>query len=844
MAKPGKRKTEADAADQAAKDDLLAEYNARRDFTKTLEPAGKAGRAGSRVFMVQKHDATRLHYDLRLEKDGVLKSWAVTKGPSLDPDDKRLAVQTEDHPLSYATFEGTIPKGEYGGGTVMLWDRGTWAPIKGKSADDLEDGHLHFILDGERMKGEWLLVRMKRRPGEKRDNWLLRKLDDEYSGSSEGLTGKYLTSVDSGRTMDEIAEGKRAGRTGSNRSGGKKPRSGGRKPGADGPLPRHQPPQLATLADTVPPGDDWLHEMKYDGYRALVAAAGDEVRVFTRNGKDWSEKFPGLVDAVKAADLGTALLDGELVVLDADGRPSFQALQQALDGSASGEAIVYYAFDLLTEGRRDLKTLPNIERKARLAALLPGDSPVLRYSDHVLGRGEALFEAMCEKGLEGVVSKRADAPYRNARTKNWLKVKCIRRQDFVIVGLSRSTAKGRPFASLLLGQYDGDRLVYRGKVGTGWTMDAMEALSAKMRPLERKTPPLDVPKGAAKGVVWLTPKLVAEIAFAELTPEGVTRHASFLGLRADKDAKDAGVETPVAAAAVAEDAAKPAEAVKISSADRIVFPDAGITKGELADYVRRAAPLMLPWAARRPISLVRCPQGRQKKCFFQKHDSGSFGEHVLAVPIVEKEGEKQDYLYVEDAAGLLQCVQMGTIEFHGWGAPVDDVERPDRLVIDLDPDEGLAFEDVKAAALEIRDHLKDTGLVSFPMLTGGKGVHVIAPLHPSADWTEVKDFASRFARAIASAEPERFTATMSKAKRKGRIFIDWLRNQRGSTAILPYSPRARSGASVAVPIAWNELKDHDSGADFTIKDFDKLQRRAGSAAMQGWGEAEQTLPEL
>ena len=843
---PQKKASSKPAAKSAEKPDLLAEYNRKRDFKKTAEPAGTPGKAGSRTFMVQKHDATRLHYDLRLEKDGVLKSWAVTKGPSLDPDDKRLAVQTEDHPMSYATFEGTIPKGEYGGGTVMLWDRGTWKPIEGKSADDLEEGHLHFILEGERMKGEWLLVRMKRRAGEKRDNWLLRKLDDAHKGSSEGLTGRYLTSVSTGRTMEEITEGKDAPQkaSGASKKALGKGKSGSKAASpSDGPMPTFEKPQLATLADTVPPGDDWLHEMKYDGYRALLAAADGDVRIYTRNGKDWTDNFPGVVAAAKDADLGNALLDGELVVLDEQGRPDFQALQNSLGRGkkVAEDGVVYFAFDLLHQGRRDLKRLPLVERKAHLAALVPPENETLRYSDHVLGRGEALFDAMCDKGLEGIVSKRVDAPYRNRRTRDWLKVKCIRRQDFVVVGWTASSSAGRPFASLLLAQNEADgTMVYRGKVGTGWDMDKMEELAAKMRRLERKTPPLDVPKAAAKGVTWLTPKLVAEVAFAELTGEGVTRHASFLGLRADKDAEDVTAEREVSAAAVAS--ASSAD-VKISSPDRVVFPDAGITKGGLADYVRAAAPLMLPFAARRPISLVRCPQGRQKACFFQKHDAGSFGEHVHAVPILEKDGEKQDYLYVEDDAGLLACVQMGTIEFHGWGSRVDDVEAPDRLVFDLDPDEGLDFADVRQAALDIRDHLSDTGLVTFPMLTGGKGIHVIAPLSQSSDWTSVKDFASRFSRALAAAEPDRFTATMSKAKRKGRIFIDWLRNQRGSTAIMPYSPRAREGAPVAAPVAWNELKDFDGGNAFHVGDIETLKRRAASAALTGWGEAEQELPD-
>jgi|TARA_R100000501_G_scaffold13654_5_gene25029 bifunctional non-homologous end joining protein LigD len=801
---------------------LLADYNAKRDFKKTAEPKGEGGAGSGRTFMVQKHDATRLHYDLRLEKDGVLKSWAVTKGPSLNPDDKRLAVQTEDHPLSYATFEGTIPKAEYGGGTVMLWDRGTWEPIEGKSAADLEEGHLHFRLDGERMKGEWLLIRMKRREGEKRDNWLLRKIDDAEAGASGGLTEAYLTSVETGRTMEEIAAGKSQRKT----------RKKGVKTAA---LPAFSAPQLATLSDSVPSGSDWLHEMKYDGYRALIAARGEDVRIFTRSGKDWTERFPAVAQAVAAAGFGSVLIDGEIAVLDKDGRPDFGSLQSSFDNKGKGQIL--FAFDLLESDGEDLRGLTNIERKQKLASLLPPGDKVIRYSDHVVGKGEALFDAMCAKGLEGVICKKANAPYRNQRTRNWLKVKCIRRQEFVIIGRSPSSKKGRDFASLLLAQNEGGKLVYRGKVGTGFDEDTMSTLARKLDGLSRKAPPAEVPKVAARGAVWATPKLVAEVAFAEFTGEGVLRHASFIGLREDKPPEEVVTERAVAA---------PTEAVEvaISSPDRVIFPDAGITKGELADYYRNAAPLMLPWAARRPISLVRCPGGRAKQCFFQKHDPGSFGEHVLGVAIREKDGGTEDYLYVEDEAGLLACVQMGTIEFHGWGARVGDVERPDRMVFDLDPDEGLDFADVRQAALDIRAHLADTGLESFAMLSGGKGVHVVVPLKPDAEWPAVKDFASRFSRALAAAEPERFTATMSKAKRKGRIFIDWLRNQRGATAILPYAVRARENAPVAAPVSWAELPKMDSGAVFTVATFDRLRRRAGGAALAGWGEADQVLPSL
>ncbi|AKM10204.1 DNA ligase D [Croceicoccus naphthovorans] len=835
--------------------DPLAEYNARRNFAKTAEPAGKRGRAregaeGGR-FIVQKHDATRLHWDLRLEADGVLKSWAVTKGPSPDPDIKRLAVRTEDHPMSYAEFEGVIAKGEYGGGTVMLWDKGTWAPIAGKSWRDIDDGHLHFTLNGERMKGEWLLIRLKPRKGEKRENWLLRKIRDDHAEDGDPLIQHELTSVLTGRSMAEIA----ADKQGRYSLAGKKDadfaaqmakaadrneaKAKPRKRRAAG-QPKFRKPQLATLVDAVPAGNGWMHEIKFDGYRAMIAAAGNKVTVWTRSGKDWTDKFGPLVDALAALDLPPCLIDGEIVAYDRGGNPDFSTLQAVLKrghGSQGvGDKLGLHCFDLLEIDGEDITARPNIERKERLEALLAHAEPPILVADHVIGAGEKLYDTMCKAGQEGIIAKRIDAPYRSSRTKNWVKVKCTRRQEFVLIGWKKSSAKGRPFASLLLAQSEGDALVYKGNVGTGFSADAMDDLAAKMARIERKTPPAEVDKASARGVTWLTPKLVAEIAFAEFTADGNLRHASFLGLRSDKDAN--AVKPEQASAAPKEDA------VEISSRDRIIFPDIGQTKGQLADYYTAIAPLMLPFAAQRPVSLVRCPQGRAKKCFFQKHDSGSFGPHVHHVPIREKDGGTEDYLYIEDTAGLLACVQMGTIEFHGWAARSDDVEAPDRMIFDLDPDEGLNFDAVKKAARDIRDRLADLGLVSFAMLSGGKGVHVIVPLEPDHSWDAHKDFARRFAEALSMAEPDRFTATMSKAKRKGKIFIDWLRNQRGSTAVAPYSARARPGAPVAVPVAWNELRDTDNAHPFSIDDADKLLKRARSKALHGWGMAAQRLPDV
>ncbi len=828
--------------------DPLAQYNAKRDFKLTREPAGKIEKGAGDRFIVQKHDATRLHYDFRLEVDGVLKSWAVTKGPSADPADKRLAVRTEDHPMSYADFEGGIPKGEYGGGTVMLWDRGTWAPIAGKSAKDIDKGHLHFTLDGERMKGEWLLVRMKPRPGEKRENWLLRKVDDAFVGGSDDLVGRELTSVLTGRTMAEIAGdegGEKSLKGAKGAAFAKKMREAAAhnkkvvKPTAKGKPPKFRPLQLATLVDAVPVGNSWFHEIKYDGYRAEIAAAGSDVRVYTRNGLDWTDKFAPLVRHIATLDLPPCLMDGEIIAYGKDGNPDFSSLQAVLKRGLGAQdeatALHFFAFDLLEQDGKSLANLGNLERKERLEALLRHAQPPVAVADHIIGAGEKLYAAMCSAGQEGIISKRAEAAYSGRRSKSWLKVKCTRRQEFILVGWNPSSARGRPFASLLLAQREGDALVYKGNVGTGFDIGTMADLAKKFAKLERKTSPLDIAAVSARKVRWLKPELVAEIAFAEFTASGSVRHASFLGLRADKPARDVTPEQkqPVPA---------PASDVMISSRDRIIFPESKATKGDLADYYSAIAPVMLLHTARRPISLVRCPQGRGKKCFFQKHDSGSFGDHVHHVPIKEKDGGYEDYLYIEDADGLLACVQMGTIEFHGWGSHVETLEQPDRMIFDLDPDEGLDFADVKKAAADIRRQLADIGLVSFAMLSGGKGVHVVVPLEPGHNWDKHKDFSKRFAEALSMAEPDRFVATMSKAKRKGKIFIDWLRNQRGSTAILPYSARAREGAPVAVPIGWDALADVKGGGAWSIKDADELIKRAAGADLKGWGVAAQTLP--
>jgi bifunctional non-homologous end joining protein LigD len=816
-------------------------YNKKRDFSKTKEPKGRKLKGKGDSFVVQKHDASRLHWDFRLEMDGVLKSWAVPKGPSLDPGQNRLAMRTEDHPLDYGDFEGTIPAGEYGGGTVMLWDHGRWIPEPGKNPrKTIEEGHLHFALEGERMKGDWVMFRLKGKPGDKSEPWMLKKVTDEFAKPEQGdaLVEDCVTSVTTGRTMAEIAVGKDVWR--SNRGGQK----GGRaKKSASKAPPAFMDPQLATLVDEVPAGNSWIHEIKYDGYRLLLAVGDGVATAWTRNGKDWSDKFKALVKAAARLPAG-CLIDGEAVALDDNGKPSFQLLQSTLKGGSAH--LAFYAFDLLIDRGEDIRKLPNIERKERLAALLEAVPLPILYGDHIVGRGKEMFDAVCKQGGEGVISKKASAAYSGTRTRNWLKIKCIQRQEFVIVGWSESD-KRRGFRSLLLAARAGRKLSYVGKVGTGFNARLIEDLMERMEPLAVDTAPVEVPRPDRKGAHWIEPKLVAEIAFAEFTDDGILRHPSFIGLREDKPASKVVREVPKHLTKAEKK--KPGKStpesfgIEISSPERIIYPELGLTKKDLADYYAAIDPLIMVDAAKRPMTLIRCPGGRTGECFFQKHDKGTFGPHVKQIPIKEKDGHKENYLYFDDIRGLLASVQMGTVEFHGWGSKVDKVEYPDRLVFDLDPDVGLDFDKVKAAAVRLKALLEDLGLKSFPLLSGGKGIHVVVPLDASKDWPTVKSFADRFSRAISEAEPQTFTANIRKVERKGRIFLDWLRNQRGATAVMPYSARAREGAPVAAPVAWAELGKYDSGHHFSIRDADQLLKRASSKALAGWGEAKQALPD-
>jgi bifunctional non-homologous end joining protein LigD len=814
---------------------LLKEYQAKRDFTKTQEPSGSApatAATGNR-FVVQKHDATRLHYDFRIELDGVLKSWAVAKGPSDDPAEKRLAVRVEDHPLDYGSFEGTIPAGEYGGGTVMLWDEGTWEPI-GDPHAGLDKGDLKMRLSGHRMKGEWVLVHMKgrdtqRKSGPARENWLLIKHRDAHASDHDTLTGRFTKSVSTGRDLEGIAKGLKPRRRTTTPAaavwhsdaakGVDNPKLARPSKKASAALPEFRPPQLATLVTSVPQGDDWVFEMKYDGYRCLAAISGEAVRLYTRTGKDWTEQFAAIVPPLSRLTRGSALIDGELCAFDAKGRTDFSTLKDHL---SSGGPLTLFAFDLLERDGKDLTKLPLLERKTQLETMLGRieSSSLVQFSPHIVGNGQRVLDTLCAGGHEGVVAKRADAPYRSERSKSWLKIKCSRRQEFVIAGWTPSTRK-TSFASLLLGTWDDGKLVYRGRVGTGFSVASAKALQAQLDARARKTSPFDsVPKAIARTARWVAPELVGEIGFTEFTPDGVLRHPSFLGLREDKPASEVQREAPSAIAApLSAEAglnAAAAAGIKLTSPDRVAYPGQGVTKADLVAYYAAVAGRMLPYIENRPLSLLRCPQGRAKYCFFQKHDTGGFPEAMKSVLIAEKDGTKEDYFYIEDLAGLIAGTQMNVLEWHLWGSRIKDVEKPERIIFDIDPDEGLDFSHVRAAATDIRDMLADLGLRSYALVSGGKGVHVIAPLRPSAEWPEVKAFCKAVAQRLAADHPDRFVANMSKAKRKGKLFIDYLRNERGATAIAPWSTRSREGAPAAVPVGWDELDTITAANQFTL----------------------------
>jgi bifunctional non-homologous end joining protein LigD len=755
----------------------LEEYRRRRDFRRTGEPRGRAARASrsSGRFVVQRHDARRLHYDFRLELDGVLKSWAVPKGPSLVPGERRLAAETEDHPLEYAGFEGEIPAGEYGAGKVAIWDSGRWEAI-GDPRAGLAKGSLEFRLAGRKLRGRWHLVRMRSRsarPG--RASWLLIK----------------------GRDAEKKAAPRR-------KDGGTDPRA---LPCAvRAALPRTLPPQLATLVDEAPDGDAWLHELKLDGYRLIACLENGRAKLRTRAGHDWTDRFARVAAALEKLPIRSALFDGEAVVLDARGRSHFQALQQALAGGR-GE-IDLFLFDVLHLDGWDLRDCRLDLRKEVLRALfdqVPAGSP-LRFSDHQTGGGPAFFAEACRSGVEGIVSKRADAPYRSRRSRSWLKVKCTRRQELVVAGFTEPAGSRTGLGALLLAAHDADgALRYAGKVGTGFDAATLADLRARLAPLEREKPAVaGAPR--ARGQHWVEPRLVAEIAFTEWTADGRIRHPSFVGLREDKPAAQVRFERakPLEEAVPAPGGSRVAQVagVRLSTPERVYFPECGVTKLELAQYYERMQARVLPGLEGRPLTLLRCPEGRAGECFYQKRADRSIPP--LVPRIVVKKG-RAPYAMVEGLPSLVALVQVGVLELHVWGARGDRLDRPDILVVDLDPDPSVPWRRVADTALLLRALFVELGLVPFVRSTGGKGLHVVVPLERRSGWEELKSFAQAVAAQVVRTAPGEYTARMSKAQRHGKIFLDVFRNAPEATAIASWSVRARPGAPVAAPLAWERL---------------------------------------
>jgi len=799
----------------------LAVYHAKRDFARTSEPRGKAQRSRGQRYLIQKHAARRLHYDFRLEVDGVLKSWAVTRGPSLDPADKRLAVHVEDHPLEYGEFEGTIPQGEYGGGTVMLWDTGTWEPL-GDPHKMLRDGRLHFRLHGAKLKGEWHLVRMRGSPREKRANWLLIKSHDaaERPGDADRLLKKRDRSVTSGRTLDEIAQDK-SGKQWSSKK--QKRRNGAPTPaskasGKAGRLPSFVPLQLATRVRQPPNGERWIHEIKFDGYRAEARLDRGKVHILTRSGLDWTKRFPGIAEAVKALPAKQALVDGEIIAVDEGEVPSFGLLQQLLSEQRQ-DGLTYMAFDLLYLDGRDLRQLPLLERKTLLESLVRKARRQIRYSEHFDSDAGKIYRDACRMALEGVVSKKADDVYRSGRGRSWLKSKCRERQEFVIGGFTDPEGSRQGIGALLLGYRKDGKFIYAGRVGTGFSSEGGRKLRKKLERIETSKSRFHaIPANAKRGVHFIKTQLVAEVEFATWTNDGLVRQASFIALRDDKPAKSIGRERvlPAAEAKMKEpEKNRELNGVRLTHPTRVLYPDIGLTKEELARFYIDIADYLLPHLAKKPLSIVRCPDGQDGACFYQKHLTAGMPAAIHPMRLKES-GDYKQYVSIRDVDGLVALVQFGVLELHPWGCAPGKIEAADRIVFDLDPDPAVQWPRVVAAAKEVRERLTALGLQSFVKTTGGKGLHVVAPLSPPMPWAPVKSFTQAFAAQMASDSPKEFIAKSSKAARRGKIFVDYLRNDRGATSVAPYSTRAKPGAPVSMPLDWSELNARTRSDSFDV----------------------------
>jgi bifunctional non-homologous end joining protein LigD len=928
MATAQTKKKSSRARSSAAIEKQLARYRSMRDFDLTAEPRGESKKRGNQndselPFVIQKHAATRLHYDFRLGWHGVLKSWAVTKGPSYYPGDKRLAVQVEDHPMEYGGFEGIIPKGQYGGGTVMLWDHGTWKP-HGDVDEGLEKGRLKFTLEGDKLRGDWALIRMGgKAAGEKKANWLLIKEHDGQERGSDDtpVTEEEPDSVVTGRDLDAIAENQDHvwGATGSEQRKEEKKQSSSSKdkaavastdhrqsaPRSASPqapsfagelkgapkesLPKFVPPQLALQVTEAPDGSEWIHELKLDGYRMqgrVATARGKKSRsatLITRGGLDWTHRMPDVAAALAKLPVTDALLDGEVVVFDDDGKTSFAELQAAFQEGRK-KPLTYVIFDLLHLNGHNLRSLALERRKNLLEKLLAeatdGDHEgILRYSEHLGTRGREIFEKACQLGAEGIVSKKASAPYSSGRAGSWLKIKCVRQQEFVIGGFTPPSKSGVGIGSLLLGYYRDGKLIYAGRTGTGFTQKARLQMRKRLEEIRQPRPVFSsVPLDGARDAQWVEPKYVCEVKFATWTADNLVRQASFQGLREDKPAKEVTRELPVESSGTKKSSRKEKSSrkkagdsaasngahtksgaratpashhsgrtttraiasktnssksskadetfpVPLTHPDKQVDSETKLTKQQLADYFWAVRDHMLPHIVHRPLSIVRCPQGSTKPCFFQKHVTDSLPDGIEGIDIRgRRSGVVESYITLSTPLGLAGLAQMGVLEIHPWGSTNSDIEKPDRLVFDLDPDEAIPWKTLAESAREVRARLKDCKLESFLKTTGGKGLHIVAPIAPERDWPVVKEFAHDFANRMAAENAALYLTKMTKADRKGKIFIDYLRNDRGATSVAPFSPRARHGAPVAVTMDWKEL-DSAKPPRFLVADFSEWKWR-------------------
>ncbi|MGC1181415.1 DNA ligase D [Legionella sp.] len=826
----------------------LEEYKRKRDFKKTVEPKGKLNSAHKFLYVIQKHAASHLHYDFRLELDGVLLSWAVPKGPCFDPSVKRLAMHVEDHPVAYGSFQGIIPKGQYGSGAVMLWDKGIWTPLDENPAQAYHHGHLRFELHAEKLKGRWDLIRFK---DEK--HWFLIKHRDEWAQklTDYDVTIEEPDSVINGYSIEEIAEQSEHVWHSNRGSKMKKAPPHSKKINLPAALKSNQFPdfisvQLATLVDRVPEGSKWLHEIKFDGYRILARINLDEVVLKSRNNKDWTQDLIPVANALRALSLKQVIFDGEVVVLNQQGKSDFQLLQNVIKGEGS-TPLIYYIFDLLFYDQYDLRSLPLVTRKALLKSVLPIEHPILKYSDHIINDGEEMFRHACSMALEGIVSKEVNSPYISKRSKSWLKVKCIKRQEFVIGGYTLSQ-NGRDFRSLYLGVFDGKKLIYTGKVGTGFTQKALREIFIELKKYETKKSPFSTRIPASSKVVWVKPVLVGEVEFSQWTQGGHLRHPSFKGLRIDKKAHEVKKEQEISLAHIAHTTNKKrktgAHAQKSSSIilthpDKVLYPEEGITKKELLSYYEAVSDYLLPYIINRPLSLVRCPQNF-KRCFFQRHFNESTLKKLKAITVQEKKNV-EELIYLDNTEGLFSLVQMDVLEIHPWGSLINQLDNPDILVIDLDPAPDVAWQEIVQSAREIKQHLAEFKLTSFVKTTGGKGLHVVIPIKPEYSWEEVKNFAHTFVVFLEQLKPEKYISKIAKTKRSGKIFVDYLRNQKGATAVAAYSTRARPHAPVSVPIHWDELTAQRKDTEFTIKNVPPRLIHLKHDPWEGFGSMHQSL---